>query len=323
MSKTIISISDLNLKSAVALARAEYAREAAATPALPSPDEAGEGLACVVEELISEAKGCALLEDGVLTGYVGFFGPWKGFHGLCKGVFSPLGGSAFGGSDPARAASETVAAAMELLEKEGVTGFALSRPVHAEEANRSLLLNGFGVRCSDAIARIGDLRFPEPACECEIRELTKEERPLALGLYNALVDHLLKPPCCFPTPLEKPEEWAYEEENRVFAAFVNGEIAGFTSLDEDSETFLTERSDMANLGSTFVKEEYRGTGLALRLVSAATEAAKAGGARYLGVDYETLNPTALRFWTKRFAPYTYSYHRRIDERVLYRMEENE
>lgn len=40
------------------------------------------------------------------------------------------------------------------------------------------------------------------------------------------------------------------------------------------------------------------------------------GKTYLGVDYETVNPTALHFWTKYFTPYTYSYIRRIDERVV-------
>lgn len=29
-----------------------------------------------------------------------------------------------------------------------------------------------------------------------------------------------------------------------------------------------------------------------------------------------VNPTALRFWGKHFENYTYSYHRRIDERVI-------
>lgn len=40
------------------------------------------------------------------------------------------------------------------------------------------------------------------------------------------------------------------------------------------------------------------------------------GKTHLGVDYETVNPTALYFWTKYFTPYTYSYIRRIDERVV-------
>ena len=32
-------------------------------------------------------------------------------------------------------------------------------------------------------------------------------------------------------------------------------------------------------------------------------------------DCETLNPTALNFWGKYFDPYTYSFARRIDERI--------
>lgn len=36
----------------------------------------------------------------------------------------------------------------------------------------------------------------------------------------------------------------------------------------------------------------------------------------MGVDYETLNPTALNFWTKYFKPCTYFFARRIDERIL-------
>ncbi|MBQ8597688.1 MAG: hypothetical protein IJ409_07870, partial [Lachnospiraceae bacterium] len=39
------------------------------------------------------------------------------------------------------------------------------------------------------------------------------------------------------------------------------------------------------------------------------------GYQLLGEDCETLNPTALRFWTKYFIPYTYSYIRRFDERI--------
>jgi len=36
----------------------------------------------------------------------------------------------------------------------------------------------------------------------------------------------------------------------------------------------------------------------------------------IGVDCETLNPNALRFWGKHFDNYTYSFARRIDERII-------
>ena len=67
----------------------------------------------------------------------------------------------------------------------------------------------------------------------------------------------------------------------------------------------------------YVNEEYRKDGVGRALVSCLSKTLEKEGAEFLGVDYETLNPTALRFWTKFFSPYTYSFHRRIDERIGY------
>lgn len=52
-----------------------------------------------------------------------------------------------------------------------------------------------------------------------------------------------------------------------------------------------------------------------QLLDADVEMCIKEGKSYMGVDYETINPTALRFWTKYFAPYTYSFIRRMDERI--------
>lgn len=43
---------------------------------------------------------------------------------------------------------------------------------------------------------------------------------------------------------------------------------------------------------------------------------KAEGVLRIGVDCESFNPTAIRFWTKHFAPYTQSLVRRIDENAV-------
>ncbi|MGN1181187.1 MAG: GNAT family N-acetyltransferase, partial [Suilimivivens sp.] len=64
-----------------------------------------------------------------------------------------------------------------------------------------------------------------------------------------------------------------------------------------------------------VLEEYRSKGVAKQLLDAMARRCMKEGKSYLGVDYETINPTALRFWTKYFEPYTYSFIRRIDERI--------
>jgi len=40
---------------------------------------------------------------------------------------------------------------------------------------------------------------------------------------------------------------------------------------------------------------------------------KTQGYTRLGVDFESINPTAYGFWLKHFTAYTYSVVRRIDE----------
>ena len=50
------------------------------------------------------------------------------------------------------------------------------------------------------------------------------------------------------------------------------------------------------------------------LLDAAQRDLATQGVPLLGVDCETLNPPAFRCWSKRFAPFTYSFVRRLDER---------
>ena len=102
---------------------------------------------------------------------------------------------------------------------------------------------------------------------------------------------------------------------RIFATKADGKVVGFISVDEEGENFITEYDKMKNICGAYFMEEYRGTGIAQGLLSFVRDTLKAEGVTHLGVDCETMNPTALRFWEKYFMPYTYSFARRIDERV--------
>lgn len=74
---------------------------------------------------------------------------------------------------------------------------------------------------------------------------------------------------------------------------------------------------MLNICGTYVEEQYRNSSVAQELLLLFTmKKLSDEGLKYLGVDCETLNPTALRFWTKHFEAYTYSFVRQIDERII-------
>ncbi|SEL41337.1 Acetyltransferase (GNAT) family protein [Ruminococcus albus] len=102
----------------------------------------------------------------------------------------------------------------------------------------------------------------------------------------------------------------------MFAAEADGEIIGFISLEDEAENFITRHNTMKNICGAYFDEKYRGKGTAQGLLGFIIETLKAEGVTHLGVDCETLNPTALNFWGKYFGPYTYSFARRIDERIV-------
>ena len=111
------------------------------------------------------------------------------------------------------------------------------------------------------------------------------------------------------------QRFQFDKRIRIFAAETDGRIIGFISIDDNAENFITEHDTMKNICGAYFDENYRGKGIAQNLLSFIAETFKAEGVTHLGVDCETLNPTALNFWGKYFEPYTYSFARRIDERI--------
>ena len=88
------------------------------------------------------------------------------------------------------------------------------------------------------------------------------------------------------------------------------------ALDDVGETFFSEHPSISNICGAYVEKNYRKYGVAQQLLEYLCQICESEGKTYLGVDCETMNPTALRFWGKYFENYTYSYARRIDERLL-------
>ncbi len=317
--KSIIfeNFGEKHIEEAVRLALAELDAERIHCPDLPCEDFS-EQLTGILHWLSSQPFGKAALCDGKLVGYLVFAGPWDGFFGDVKGVFSPLGGSAFSYEykNRGRLASMLFASAAEEFVKQGVFSCALSRYAHDEETARSFVLNGFGIRCSDAVREISDFALSHNSGDIHFAELPPEEFERIRKLKNGLVKHLERAPTFFPTDMEHYEQWFKKEDMRVFAAEADGEIIGFISLEDDAENFITEHDKMKNICGAYFDEKYRGGGTAQGLLAFIIDTLKTEGVTHLGVDCETLNPNALNFWSKYFEPYTYSFARRIDERIV-------
>lgn len=319
---TLVKANHNHVKEAVTLALMEYEKECGACSQLIKQDYHLQ-LNNVIQELFSGAYSYVALEDDKVIGFLGFFGPIEGSHGNCKGAFCPLGGSGFLSNDRSKLASKLLGFGMQSMIRDGITTFALSRYAHDEEVSNGLILNGFGIRCSDAIM---DLNNPkdlslfdmiEEESQITYMELEKQEFTKLNELHNELILHLCHAPILFPTSIECLDHFEESLNNRVFVAKEKEEIIGFIEVTrEEGETFLTLDESMYNICGACVRQQYRDGAIAKNILSLLVQTLKEEGITTLGVDCETLNPTALRFWGKYFDAYTYSYERRIDERVI-------
>ena len=270
-----------------------------------------------------------VLIQNKVAGFVAFLNAWDGFFGNAKGTFSPFGTSAFlqkndFGIAREKIISMTISEMMADMVKDGITSFALSYFESDAYFMKTLVLLGFGIRCSDAIAFTKDViektdSVPlKDVCPENIsfRELPKDEKNLVRDLRLKLAGHLASSPIFFPTNMETYDQWFKNDDIRVFAAFNEEKIVGFISISSEGETYFSENDSMTNICGTYFDPSLRGTGIPQKLLNYVCKTVQDEGKKIIGVDYETLNPTALNFWTKYFKPYTYSFARRIDERIL-------
>lgn len=303
------------VEEALKIAIEEYEAECVACPQLVKKDFS-RSIEALLEELFEKGQGKVAIENNEVIGYLAFKGPWEGFHGKSKGVFSPLGGSGIRGSNRGKLISRLFEEVGNELINENICTYAVSRYAHDDEVARSFILNGFGIRCSDAVVKLSDrniLTGSEEKIICE--ELFGEEKQI-FELKKGMARHMSRAPIFFPTNLTNYFEKSNNVNSRLFVAKDNGKIVGYMKLDTQGENFITEFENMRSLGSSFMSESYRGKKTAQALLEYICNTCQQEGVAYLGVDFETMNPTALRFWNKYFSSYTYSYFRRVDERIV-------
>ncbi len=138
---------------------------------------------------------------------------------------------------------------------------------------------------------------------CEIWQITEQ-----------LIDHLRKSPVFYPGK-EFTEsvyrEFFSDESVELIAATDHDRIVGIIEWNHEVDELLDPGIKSVNVGEAFVYPEYRGTGLAQHLLSAAKDKAYLAGARCMWVEHGTANPNARGFWNKYFTTYQYELVRRI------------
>lgn len=306
------------LEDAVKLAQAQYNMEQKHIEALYKKDYR-DVLTDSLRNIFKREYGLVAVERGKVLGYLSFWGGINDHFGNVKGSFSPMFANAYGGENRGKIASLLFQCSSAEMIKEEILSYAICVYSHDVEVMTSLTMNGFGIRCSDAIRNVDKSFNIQINTEYSYEEIHYSQAGCLLSLKNSLERHMRKSPTYFPKEdlsEEKFIEMCNKRKSRFFVVKDKSEIIGYFEIKNEGETFITEELDYVHIVGAYLKDNYRGKNILQSLLSFVLETLKKDGIKRLGVDCETINPTAIRFWQKYFDSYTYSFVRRIDERIL-------
>lgn len=312
----IINFTHAHIPQATALAMQNYMEEREFVPILP-----------VVETLpdltvfADNGLGAAAFEGDTMVGFLCCYNPWDNAFGttFVKGTFSPAHAHGAVTLNRDRIYKLLYQYVAEKLVKRSVVSHAITLYTHDVTAINSFFVNGFGLRCIDAIRPMVEIECIKTV-EYTFRELDASCKNDTLSLKNLLTFHLANSPCFlrYSQMGEQQLQAQFDGRNqpRYFCAYNNNALVAWIEVMDEGENFACYDNSMQNICGAFCLEEHRGKGVFQNLLNYLISTLKDEGYTQLGVDFESFNPTAYGFWLKYFTAYTSSVVRRIDERIL-------
>lgn len=310
----ILNFEKQHIKEATALALENYDNERQFVKELPQVCDvpflnyfAGNGL------------GVAAFENEKMVGFLCCGSPFdNAFRSTdVTGIFSPMGANAAVSENRSKIYAAMYQAAGLKWVKAGAVSHAICLYAHDEVLQRQFYRYGFGLRCIDAI-RPMELIDCEPCANYDFVELSQDEYDFVYPLYLALNHHYLKSPFFMNRKSETQEAFrdsSMQEGVRYFVAKQSDKIYAYLKISASGETFVAAGKNYRHIDGAYCIPEHRGKGVYQNLLNFAISALKKDGYTHLGVDFESLNPTAWGFWLKYFTAYTNGVVRRIDERI--------
>ena len=331
----IIDFHSEHINQAMEIAVENYITESLYTKELPEIHQLPEKLISEYEAFAASGFGTAAMTGEKLIGFLCVYMPLEDAFATTnvRGTFSPIHAhgviSSISGSARERIYSELYQEAAKKWVNAGIRSHSIALYRHDKEAINSFFYNGFGLRCLDLIRSLKkDIEMEVKDISdrrLEYTELVRKDWGEMLELHNGLREHLGKSPVFMRFPLINEAELysCTSKDVRYFAAKKGRNYIAYIKLSDNGENFAANSAGMVNICGAYCLPEYRGTGIYQRLLQHMILILRKEGHRLLGVDCESLNPTARGFWLKYFREYTYSMVRRIDDKAVDAAEKTE
>ncbi|WP_273319461.1 GNAT family N-acetyltransferase [Vallitalea guaymasensis] len=295
----------------------EYEEECSKVLELPNKDY--KDLFCgMLSDMVTNNLGVVALDKHKVVGFMTGYGPISDFFGNVKGTFCPIHGHGAIEENRAYIYSMLYQEVAKIWVEQEIFNHAIAIYAHNEIAIKTFFQNGFGMRCVDAITSINnDKIIYKSIPNVKIEEIGINKIDLLIDLKNELALHMNKSPIFHPaqiSDIKKFKEQSVSRKSRFFTANIQDKIIGYLEIKPSGETFVDDDTETMHICGAYIYPEYRGTGIYNNLIAFMIEKLKKEKFKRCGVDFESINPNANKFWLKYFTPYTYSLVRRIDER---------
>lgn len=332
-----------HMESVMKLVLDAYRQACLAVPELPSESSTGilegveAGIEAGVEEgiqaMIHQNGGIVAIIDGEVMGFMTGMGPFDEHFGRVKGIYTPLHGHgtsvSLDGGIREKVYDLMYQATSEMWMTKGILSHAITVYSHEERVRNVFFMNGFGMRCMDAVKKLSANQWHDDYSALmngigleydELSELDGNDLEGIVTLKNGLIEHLKSSPVYMPLGFQYTVEAARAENTRRKSTYYgirsSGKVVAFMEVMDSGENFIGDHPGFFHICGAFMVPELRGENIFGRLLSYVEQQVAEGGGTHLGVDFESFNPTARRFWLKHFKAYTHSLVRRIDERIL-------
>lgn len=312
---TILDFDINHIEAARILATLNYEEEKYYVPELPNIDTLPE-----LKYFADNQLGVAAMDEyNNLIGFLCCYKPWNNAFGSNSiGTYSPIHAHGAIKEDRQYIYQRMYQAAGRKWLTHNITYHSIGLYAHDLQTNQGLFSYGFGLRCVDAIRPMLELDC-KPCKDIDFIELPNSDVHLIRPLRQLLVNHLGVSPCFMYSTSDAYNSWlnrAEQRKSRLFVAKHEENIIGYIEISSSGENFVTEDDTMSNICGAYCLDTYRGQNIMQNLLNYVISILKGEGYHLLGVDFESFNPTAYRFWLKYFTPYTQSVTRRIDECAL-------